>query len=61
MAEKEDKLIVRAFKEDKTSVWCNMKHFKIIDGELILAAGGLLDESEYNHVLKYFRTKKMIK
>jgi len=61
LAEKEDKLIVKAFKEDKTSVWCNMKHFRIIDGELILCSGGLLDDTEYNHVLKYFRAKKMIK
>jgi hypothetical protein len=26
-----------------------------------LAAGGLFEQSEYDHVYKYFRTKKIIK
>lgn len=59
--ETEDKLIVRAFKQDSSSVWCAMKHFIVIDGELILAAGGLHVQEEYDYVLKYFRAKKMIK
>lgn len=58
--EGEDKLTVKAFKEDKASVWCAGKHWRVIGAELILCAGGLLDESEYSHVFKYFKTKKLL-
>lgn len=63
MAKKEieDKLLVRAFKQDNMSIWCAGKHWQVINGELVLAAGGLFEQNEYDHVYKYFRSKKLIK
>jgi len=58
--ETEEKLLIKAFKQDSQSVWCNLKHWRVIDGELVLCAGGLLYEDEYNHVLRYFKNKKML-
>jgi len=31
-----------------------------MDGELILCAGGLFLQEDYDHVLKYFKQKKLL-
>jgi hypothetical protein len=58
---KEVKEVIKPFKTDKDSAWFCGKHWIVIDDKLILAAGGLFEQSEYDHVYKYFRTKKIIK
>jgi hypothetical protein len=58
---KETKEVIRPFKTDSNSCWFMTKHWIIINGELILAAGGIFQQEEYDHVYKYFRAKKMIK
>jgi len=55
------KEVIKPFKTDSNSCWFCGKHWRVIDGELILCAGGLFEQSEYDHVYKYFRAKKMIK
>lgn len=57
---KETTEVIRAFKEDKSSVWYCMKHWRVMDGELILAAGGLDIIEEREHVYKYFKNKKLL-
>lgn len=61
MAEKEPKDIIKQFKNDPQSCWLRMIHWRVIEGELVLCAGGVKIEEEYQRVYKYFRTKKMIK
>jgi len=61
LAKKETTEVIRSFKEDKSSCWYLLKHWKVMDGELILCAGGIFYQDDYDHVYKYFRTKKMIK
>lgn len=61
MAEKETKDIIKPFKNDPSSIWLRMIHWRVIEGEVVLCAGGIKVEEEYQKVLKYFRTKKMIK
>jgi hypothetical protein len=31
-----------------------------MNGELILAAGGIFQQEEYDHVLKYFKNKNLL-
>jgi len=56
----EDKLIVKQFKDGSKNWWCDNKHYSLIDGELILAAGGMESETVRLHMLKYLRTKKLL-
>jgi hypothetical protein len=61
LEEKETKDIIKQFKNDPYSIWLRMIHWRVIEGELVLCAGGIFEQSEYDRVLKYFRTKKLIK
>jgi len=55
--EDKEKLTVRKFKNSNTDFWCGYYHFTILNGELILAAGGIETEEIRNHILKYLKTK----
>lgn len=51
---------IKPFKTDEKSVWYIRKHYQVINGEVILVAGGILVEEELNYVQKYFKRKKLI-
>ena len=55
-----EKLTVRQFKSSNNDWWLNLKHWTIINGELILAAGGLDITEERIHMEKYLKSKKLI-
>lgn len=54
------KEIIKPFKNDTNSIWYKVKHWRIMDGKLILAAGGVFDQEDYNHVEKYFQKKGLL-
>ncbi len=58
--ETEDKLIIRQFRDGRPSWWLAMKHFQLLDGELICAAGGEPTQEELDHIIKYLRNKKLL-
>lgn len=58
--ETEDKLIIRQFRDGRHSWWLAMKHFQLLNGELICAAGGEPTQEELEHIMKYLRNKKLI-
>jgi len=58
--ETEDKLLIRQFRDGRQSWWLAMKHFQILDGQLICAAGGEPAQEELDHMLKYLKSKKLI-
>lgn len=55
-----DKLLVKQFKNDANSWWCSMKHWTMLDGELLLVAGGIEVAEERAHMLKYLKNKKLL-
>jgi len=57
---KEEKLLVKSFKDGSLNWWCSLKHFTILNGELICAAGGEPTDEEINHMKKYLKTKKLL-
>jgi len=57
---KENNFTVRKFKNSDNDWWCEMKHFTILNGELILAAGGIETEELRNHMIKYLKGKKLL-
>jgi len=57
---KEDKLIIKQFKNSKNDWWLAMKHWTIIEGKPFLAAGGMFVQEEYDHIYKYLKGKKLI-
>lgn len=60
-AEKEEKLIIRQFADkDRRDWWLNYKHWTIVDNKPFLCAGGMFIEEEYQHMLKYLKSKKLI-
>jgi hypothetical protein len=58
--ETEDKLIIRQFRDGRNSWWLSGKHFQLLDGELICAAGGEPTQQELDHIIKYLRNKKLL-
>ena len=52
-----EKLTVKQFKDKSQNWWCSYYHYTILNGELILAAGGAETEEIRNHMLKYLKTK----
>lgn len=56
----EKKEVIKAFKNDPLSCWFRIKHYRVMDCKLVLAAGGLFDQGDYNHVEKYFKQKGLL-
>lgn len=57
---KEDKFRIKPFKEDIKSVWYGFRHYKIINEDIVLVAGGSPCEESYSKVKSYFKRKKLI-
>ena len=55
-----EKLIVKGFRDGSHNFWLNLKHFTILNGELICASGGEPTDEEISHMKKYIKAKKLL-
>lgn len=55
-----EKITVRQFPDKSMNWWVGYKHYKLIEGVPTLCAGGLEDEAEREHLIKYLKRKKLI-
>ena len=60
MKKETETLRIKPFKNDPTSVWWDLKHWRVIDGKAVLCAGGIEYEEDRIHVEKYFKSKKLL-
>jgi len=51
---------IKPFKQDSTSIWLGFRHYQVVNGELILAAGGSPCKERYEKVKKYFKKKRKL-
>lgn len=51
---------IKQFSDKSFNWWVGYKHYKLIDGEPTLCAGGIEDEKELEHFKKYLKRKKLI-
>lgn len=56
----EEKISIKAFKNDVESVWLGTGHWRIVEGKLTLCAGAIFAQEDYDRVFKYFKTKKLM-
>ena len=58
---KEDKTIIKQFKEGSSDFWCGMAHYNLNEaGELILCAGGLEKTELREAVLSFIKRNKKV-
>jgi hypothetical protein len=60
LVKKEDKVSIRQFKDGRHSWWLGNLHFQLLDGELILAAGGIASDEDIDRMKKYLKLKKLL-
>ena len=51
---------IKQFKDGSNNFWCGNYHFTILNGELIMAAGGIETEEARNKMITYLKKKKLL-
>lgn len=51
---------VKQFKDKTHNWWVGYKHYTLVNGKPMFVAGGVEDEKETEHFIKYLKNKKLI-